>query len=79
MKSEPIGDPFVIIRHGSVDNHPTVPVLDLQFMEGYPLDAVALKGARETLRLARTLGLQEIVSEIESFLNKKQSSGRRKR
>lgn len=79
MNPDPAGDPFVVIRHGSVDNHPSVPVLDLQFMEGYPFDAAVLKGAQETLRLARALGLRDIVSEIESFLNKKHPSGRRKR
>lgn len=79
MKSTPTGDPYIVIRYGSVDNHPALPVLDLRFMEGYPVDAAALESARETLRLARTLGLQDIVNEIQDFLTKRQPTGRRKR
>jgi hypothetical protein len=79
MSSEPAGDPYVVIRYGSVDNHPALPVLDLRFMEGYPFDAAGMKAARETLRLARALGLQDIVSEIQDFLTKRQPTGRRKR
>lgn len=79
MKAGLAGDLYVVIRYGSVDNQPALPVLDLRFMEGYPLDAAALKAARETLHLARTLGLQDIVTEIQDFLNNRQPTGRRKR
>jgi hypothetical protein len=73
------GDPYVVIRYGGVDNQPALPVLDLRFLEGYPFDAAALKGAKDTLRLARTLGLPEIVEEIQAFLSAHQSSGRRRK
>lgn len=73
------GDPYVIVRYGGVENQPALPVLDLRFMEGYPVDAAALRGAKESLRLARALGLAEIVSEIETFLNNNQPSGRRRK
>lgn len=73
------GDPYVVIRYGGVDNQPALPVLDLRFLEGYPFDAAALKGAKDTLRLARTLDLPEIVQEIEAFLGARQSSGRRRK
>lgn len=73
------GDPYVVIRYGGVDNQPALPVLDLRFLEGYPFDAAGLKGAKEALRLARTLDLPEVVEEIQSFLTAHQSSGRRRK
>jgi hypothetical protein len=73
------GDPYVIVRGGGVDNQPALPVLDLRFLEGYPLDAARLRGAKEALRLARTLDLPEIVEEIQDFLSARQPSGRRRK
>lgn len=73
------GDPYVIVRGGGVDNQPALPVLDLRFLEGYPLDAASLRGAKEALRLARSLDLPEIVEEIQDFLNTRQPSGRRRK
>jgi hypothetical protein len=74
-----VGDPYVIIRDGGIDNQPALPVLDLRFMDGYPFDAAAQRTAKETLHLARTLNLNHIVEEIQTFLNRHQPSGRRRK
>lgn len=72
------GNLCAVIRLGGVDNHATRLVLDLQFIEGFPVSSGTTKDAREALCPARSVGLADIVEESQMFLNSHRSSGHRK-